>query len=95
VPRGSVRTVVDHIEHIIKATGIDHVGLGSDFEGIPTVPQQLDDVPCDPYITQELLNRGYSRKDLLKVFGGNLLRVFHQAEAVRKDAANGKAQSGD
>jgi membrane dipeptidase len=79
--------VVDHIEHIIKTAGIDHVGLGSDFDGIHTVPHQLDDVSCYPYITQELLNRGYSRDDIRKVLGGNLLRVFRQAEEVSK---NGK-----
>jgi membrane dipeptidase len=95
VPRGSVRNVVDHIEHIIKTAGIDHVGLGSDFDGITAVPHQLDDVSCYPYITQELLNRGYSREDILKVLGGNVLRVFRQAEAVSKSTANGKAHSGD
>jgi membrane dipeptidase len=84
MPRGSVRNVVDHIEHIIKTAGIDHVGLGSDFDGIHAVPHQLDDVSCYPYITQELLNRGYPRDDIRKVLGGNLLRVFRQAEEVSK-----------
>ena len=59
-PTGSVHDVVDHIEHIIKVAGIDHVGLGSDYDGIGTVPRQLEDVSCYPYITQELLNRGYN-----------------------------------
>jgi membrane dipeptidase len=86
-PTGSVHTVVDHIEHIIKVAGIDHVGLGSDFDGISAVPRQLEDVSCYPYITQELLNRGYSREAILKVLGGNLLRAFGEAE---KDAKNGK-----
>jgi len=76
--------VVDHIEHIIKVAGIDHVGLGSDYDGITTVPKQLEDVSCYPYITQELLNRGYSREDILKVLGGNLLRVFRQVEQVAR-----------
>jgi membrane dipeptidase len=79
-PRGSVHTVVDHIEHIIKVAGIDHVGLGSDFDGIPSTPVQLEDVSCYPYITQELLNRGYKKEQILKVLGGNLLRVFREAE---------------
>jgi membrane dipeptidase len=95
MPRGSVRNVVDHIEHIIKTAGIDHVGLGSDFDGIHAVPRQLDDVSCYPYITQELLNRGYSREDILKVLGGNVLRVFRQAEEVSRNAADGKGRSGD
>jgi membrane dipeptidase len=82
MPRGSVRTVVDHIEHIAKVAGVDHVGLGSDFDGINSVPQQLEDVSCYPYITQELLNRGWKKDDILKVLGGNLLRVFREAEKV-------------
>ncbi len=82
VPRGSVHNVVDHIEHIIKVAGVDHVGLGSDFDGINTVPHQLEDVSCYPNITQELLNRGYSKDDILKILGGNLLRAFRAAERV-------------
>jgi membrane dipeptidase len=84
IPTGSVHTVVDHIEHIIKVAGIDHVGLGSDFDGINAVPKQLEDVSCYPNITQELLNRGYSKEDIVKVLGGNLLRAFRQAEEMAK-----------
>jgi membrane dipeptidase len=80
IPTGSVHTVVDHIDHIVKVAGVDHVGLGSDFDGINTVPRQLEDVSCFPNITQELLNRGYSKEDILKVLGGNLLRVFGEVE---------------
>lgn len=82
IPRGSVHTVVDHIEHIIKVAGIDHVGLGSDFDGIGSTPKQLEDVACYPYITQELLNRGYKREDIHKILGGNALRVLREAEVV-------------
>jgi membrane dipeptidase len=85
IPTGSVHTVVDHIEHVIKVAGIDHVGLGSDFDGITAVPQQLEDVSCYPNITQELLNRGYSKEDILKVLGGNLLRVFREVERVARN----------
>jgi membrane dipeptidase len=84
-PTGSVHQVVDHIEHIIKVAGVDHVGLGSDFDGIFATPRQLEDVACFPYITQELLNRGYSRESILKILGGNLLRVLRQAEVVARD----------
>jgi membrane dipeptidase len=84
IPRGSVRTVVDHIEHIIQVAGVDHVGLGSDFDGITTVPRQLEDVSCYPNITQELLNRGHGKEDIHKILGGNLLRVFRQVEKVAK-----------
>jgi membrane dipeptidase len=84
IPRGSVHDVVDHIEHIIQVAGVDHVGLGSDFDGISTVPRQLEDVSCYPYITQELLNRGHSKEEIIKVLGGNLLRVLREAEAVAR-----------
>ena len=88
IPTGSVRNVVDHIEHIAKVAGIDHVGLGSDFDGVPVVPKQLEDVSYYPYITQELLDRGHSREDIHKILGGNLLRALRQAEQVAK---NGKS----
>ena len=84
VPRGSVCDVVDHIEHIVKTAGIDHAGLGSDFDGIGTVPRQLEDVSFFPYITQELLNRGYGRTEIHKILGRNLLRVMRQAESMAR-----------
>jgi membrane dipeptidase len=82
IPKGTIHNVVDHIEHIIKIAGIDHVGLGSDFDGIDSTPEQLEDVSKYPLITQELLNRGYKKDQILKILGGNLLRVFR--EAARK-----------
>jgi membrane dipeptidase len=82
--KGTIHDVVDHIEHIIKVAGIDHVGIGSDFDGINSAPLQLEDVSCYPNITQELLNRGYKREQILKVLGGNLMRVFREAEKVAK-----------
>src|SRR5204863_6326474 len=84
LPPGSVHDVVDHIEHIIKIAGIDHVGIGSDFDGINSAPRQLEDVSRYPYITQELLNRGHSREAIHKILGGNVLRVLRDAEAVAK-----------
>ena len=87
---GSVHDVVDHIEHIIKVAGIDHVGLGSDFDGMNKLPKQLEDVSCYPYITQELLNRGYTREQIHKVLGGNLMRVFAAAEKVGSEMRSGK-----
>jgi membrane dipeptidase len=81
---GSIHDVVDHIEHIIKVAGIDHVGIGSDFDGITSTPRQLEDVSCFPLITQELLNRGHSREAIHKILGGNVLRVMRDAEAVAK-----------
>ncbi|MGL4421175.1 MAG: dipeptidase, partial [Gemmataceae bacterium] len=84
-PVGTVHIVVDHIEHIIKHAGIDCVGLGSDYDGITKVPKQLEDVSCYPYITQELLNRGYKRAAIEKVLGGNVLRALGEAEAVSRE----------
>lgn len=79
---GSIHDVVDHIEHIIRVAGIDHVGIGSDFDGVPRLPKQLDDVSAYPLITQELMNRGHSEADIHKLLGANILRVLKQAEAV-------------
>jgi membrane dipeptidase len=85
IPPGSIHDVVDHIEHIIKVAGIDHVGIGSDFDGINMCPHQLEDVSRYPYITQVLLDRGHSREEIHKVLGGNLLRALRDAERVAKD----------
>ena len=82
IPPASVHIVVDHIEHIIKIAGIDHVGIGSDFDGINAVPKQLEDVSTYPLITQELLNRGYKKEEIVKVLGSNLLRAMREAEKV-------------
>jgi membrane dipeptidase len=79
---GTVHDIVDHIEHIVKIAGIDHAGLGSDFDGIPKAPRQMTDVSCYPFITQVLLDRGYSKEQIHKVLGGNLMRVFADAERV-------------
>jgi membrane dipeptidase len=84
IPKCSVETVADHIEHIVKIAGIDHVGLGSDFDGIPTGPDYLEDVSCFPWITQVLLNRGYREEAIHKILGDNFLRVFKMAEEEAK-----------
>jgi membrane dipeptidase len=83
IERGSVHDVVDHIDHIVKVAGIDHVGLGSDFDGVATMPRQLDDVSTYPVITQELLNRGYTAEAIHKVMSGNVLRVLRRAGPPR------------
>ena len=76
--KGSILDVVDHIDHIVKIAGIDHVGLGSDFDGVPMLPQGLEDVSTFPRITQVLLDRNYSEKDIQKVLGENTLRVLRE-----------------
>ena len=82
--RGTVKHVVDHIDHIVRLAGIDHVGLGSDFDGVTMTPEQLDDVSSFPNITQELVNRGYKPDDIQKVLGLNTLRVIRAAEQAAK-----------
>jgi membrane dipeptidase len=82
VPRASMAQVADHIDHIRKVAGIDSVGLGSDFDGITTVPQNLEDVSKFPLLTAELLRRGYSKDDLRKILGQNVLRMMRQVEQV-------------
>jgi len=78
---GNVHDVVDHIDHIVHMAGIDHVGIGSDYDGVSLLPIQLEDVSTYPVITQELLNRGYSRRDIHRILCENALRVFAEAEA--------------
>jgi membrane dipeptidase len=74
--------VVDHIEHIRKIAGIDHIGLGGDFDGITSVPVGLEDVSTYPVLLAELLRRGYSDDDVKKIAGRNILRVMRAAEAA-------------
>jgi membrane dipeptidase len=81
-PRGNIATVADHIDHIVKVAGIDHVGIGSDYDGVTSLPEGMEDVSRYPYLTVELLRRGYSDADVRKVLGGNLLRVMRQSESV-------------
>jgi membrane dipeptidase len=76
--------IVDHIDRIVKVAGIDHVGLGSDFDGVPSVPDDVKDVAGFPLITQELLRRGYAEADIHKILGGNLLRALADAEEVAR-----------
>lgn len=79
--RPPLSLLIQHIEYIIKLVGVDYVGLGSDFDGIESAPQQLDDVTSYPLITKALLEKGYSEKDLNKILGGNILRVLKANEA--------------
>jgi len=74
--------VIQHIEYIIKLVGIDYIGLGSDFDGIEAPPKQLDDVTTYPLITRALLEKGYSKKEVIKILGGNFLRVLKANEKL-------------
>ncbi len=74
--RPPLSMLIDHLDYIVKLIGVNHVGLGSDFDGVNSLPQQLDDVTAFPLITKALIERGYSKKDIQKILGGNFLRVF-------------------
>jgi membrane dipeptidase len=89
-PAGTIHDVVDHVEHVAKVAGKDHVGIGSDYDGITKVPVQLEDVSTYPLITQELLNRGWKADEIGKLMSGNILRVMKEAEQV---AAKLKAEA--
>jgi len=83
IPRPPLSSLIDHIDHIAKVAGVEHVGLGSDFDGVSgATPAGIDSAADLPRITQALLDRGYSPDDIRKILGGNLLRVFHDAERV-------------
>ena len=80
VPRGTIHTLIDHIDHIAQVAGVDCVGLGSDYDGVSVLPEQLEDVSTFPYITQALLDRGYPEEEIRKILGANLLRVMRAVE---------------
>jgi membrane dipeptidase len=82
LPPATLSMVADHIEHIRRVAGIDHVGIGGDLDGIDVTPQGLEDVSKYPDLTAELLRRGWSDVDVKKLLGLNVLRVMKQAEAV-------------
>jgi membrane dipeptidase len=86
IPRPPFTVLIDHIDHIAKVAGVEHVGLGSDFDGVSgATPQGMDSAADLPKITQALLDRGYSAEDIKKILGGNLLRVFRQVETVSRE----------
>jgi len=79
--RPPLSMLLDHIDHIVKLIGVDHVGMGSDFDGVSSLPQELGDVTRYPLITKGLLARGYSKKDVRKILGGNFIRLFRENSA--------------
>ena len=85
IPRPAFSQLIDQIDHVAKVAGIDHVGIGSDFDGISgQLPQGMDSVADLPKITAALMERGYSAEDCRKILGGNFLRVFREVEQVAK-----------
>lgn len=89
----SYTVLVDHIDHIKQVAGIDYVGIGSDYDGVPLLPQGMEGMEDLALVTYEMLRRGYSEQDILKVLGGNFLRAFEQAENVARPNA-GKISGG-
>jgi membrane dipeptidase len=85
MPRATLGQVADHVDHLVKTAGIDHVGIGSDFDGINSTPIGLEDVSCFPRLTEELLRRGYSAADIHKILGGNVLRAFRRAGEIARE----------
>jgi membrane dipeptidase len=83
-PRAVLAEVADHVEHVRTVAGIDHVGIGGDFDGTDEVPDGLQDVACYPALIAELLARGWSRDECVQVIGGNVLRALREAEAVSR-----------
>ena len=77
--------VVDHIDHFVKLAGVDSVGIGSDYDGIPAAPQGLGDISQLPNLTAELLRRGYTAADAAKILVGNILRVLEATQAGSAD----------
>src|ERR1035441_5974051 len=91
IQRPPLSSLIDHIDHIAKVAGVDHVGLGSDFDGVSgATPEGMDSAADLPKITQGLLDRGYSAGDIRKILGGNLLRVFGEAERVSREMQAGR-----
>ena len=94
IPRPPLNSLIDHIDHIAKVAGVDHVGLGSDFDGVSgAMPEGIDSAADLPKITQALVDRGYSEADIHKILGGNILRVFGEVERVSQKIQEAPASS--
>jgi membrane dipeptidase len=88
VPSGHLEEVADHIDHVVKLVGIDHVGIGSDYDGVSNLPEGLSDVSMYPNLIRILLERGYTEQDIQKIWSGNFLRVWKAAEEVADKLRN-------
>ena len=82
VPRPPLESLIDHIEHVARVAGVDHAGIGSDFDGIPSTPEGIDSAADLPKIAVELRKRGFSQAEVAKIFSGNVLRVMRAAERI-------------
>jgi membrane dipeptidase len=84
IGRAPFASLIDHFDHIIKIAGIDHVGIGTDFDGIPVPPAGIDSAADLPKVTAALMARGYTAEDMHKLLGGNLIRVFRAVQAAQE-----------
>lgn len=84
-PAGTVGDLVDHIDHVVRLVGVDHVGLGSDYDGVTALPAGLEDVSTYPNIVAELIVRGYTDEDIVKILGENALRVWESVERTARE----------
>jgi membrane dipeptidase len=94
LPPLPISKLIDHIDHIVKVAGIDHVGIGADFDGANDMPEGAKDVSMLPNITYELLKRGYSEQDIRKILGENFLRVVAEAERVARRSSKSISGNG-
>lgn len=94
-PPSSISDVADHVDHIRKLAGIDHIGVGSDFDGLEGMPEGLEDVSKYPALFAHLADRGYTDEDLTKIAGRNVLRVMREAERVATELRSERSTSGD
>jgi membrane dipeptidase len=86
IPRPPFKVLIDQIDHVAKVAGVEHVGLGSDFDGVSgATPQGMDSAADLPKITEALIERGYSAEDIHKILGGNVMRVFAEVERVSRE----------
>ena len=84
LPTPSFERIADHIDHVVQVAGVDQVGLGSDFDGVDSIPRGMEDVSKLPNLVVELARRGYKEDDLVKILGGNVLRVMRLVEQVSR-----------
>jgi membrane dipeptidase len=94
LPPTPLSVLIDHFDHIAKVAGVDHVGIGSDFDGVSSLPVGMEDISKLPNITYELLKRGYSERDVRKILGENFLRAFAEAERVAANSRSAVSRDG-
>lgn len=92
-PRPPLKSLIDHIDHVAQVAGIDHVGLGSDFDGVTSLPQGIDSVADLPKITDALVQRGYTSEQIYKILGDNVLRVMRQVETTAQRIQSERKES--